>query len=72
MVRDIETASRASVELPQGYNVEYGGQVESESDAARTSRSRPLVIMGIFLVLFAGVPVGSRAALLVMVNLPLA
>ena len=72
VVEDIQEGVRSSVDLPEGYYVEYGGQFESAREATRTIGLLSLLsLAAIFLLLF--VEFGSvRQALLVMVNLPLA
>ena len=72
VVSEIRESIEASVELPPGYYIEYGGQFESASEATRTIGLLSLLsLAGIFLLLL--VEFGSvRQALLVMVNLPLA
>ncbi len=64
--------SVAGLALPPGYFVEYGGQFEAQQEAnLRLLVLGTLSIVGIFLLLCKGL--GSwRAALQVMVNIPLA
>jgi Cu/Ag efflux pump CusA len=64
--------SVSKLTLPQGYYVEYGGQFEAQQQAnLRLFILGTLSIVGIFLLLCRGL--GSwRAALQVMVNIPLA
>jgi CzcA family heavy metal efflux pump len=71
VVTDIRT-SVARLALPQGYFVEYGGQFEAQQEAnLRLLVLGTLSVVGIFLLLCKGL--GSwRAALQVMVNIPLA
>ncbi len=71
-VAEIERTVREQVHLPSGYHVEYGGQFESQEDATRTlSLLSALAVATIFLILYAEFR-STRAATLVMVNLPLA
>jgi len=71
-VDEIRANVLASVTMPQGYFVEYGGQFESEAQATRTISLLSIVsILGIYLLLY--LEFGSlKTALLVMVNLPFA
>jgi Cu/Ag efflux pump CusA len=61
-----------SVDLPEGYYVEYGGQFESGEAAARAiTLLSVLSILAIFLILYQEFE-SARTAFLIMVNLPLA
>jgi CzcA family heavy metal efflux pump len=72
VVEDIQQAIGSNVELPENYFVEYGGQFESARRATRTiAILSVLSIALIFLILYQEFS-SSRAALLIMVNLPLA
>ena len=72
VVQDIRQAISASVTLPQGYYVEYGGQFESaESATERLVLLGAVVIGGIFFLLVTAFG-AARDAALVMLNLPLA
>ncbi len=72
VVDDIRGSIESSIELPQGYYIVYGGQFESESQAARTIGVLSIVVVaGIFLLLFMAFR-SVKNALLIMVNLPLA
>jgi CzcA family heavy metal efflux pump len=72
VVETIRQRVDAGVEMPQGYYVEYGGQFEAASAAARTLLILgAAVVLGIFLLLYVALSSG-RDALLVMGNLPLA
>jgi CzcA family heavy metal efflux pump len=71
-VEDIRTRIGASVRLPQGYRVEYGGQFESEAEASRQLLWLSIgVVVAIFFVL-SSVFGSARDGLLIMVNLPMA
>ena len=71
-VEAIQANVSSSIDFPQGYFVEYGGQFESEARASQIISLLSIVaIMGIYLLLY--LEFGSlKTALLVMVNLPLA
>jgi CzcA family heavy metal efflux pump len=72
IIDDIRTGIEQQIRLPEGYYVVYGGQFESESRATRTLAYLGLIVVaGIFLLLFLAFR-NIRAALLIMVNLPLA
>ena len=72
VVEDIQEGIAQDVELPEGYFVEYGGQFESAREATRTITLLSLLSIGlIFLILYQEFR-STQAALLVMVNLPLA
>ena len=72
VVRGIQAEVDRVVLLPDGYRVEYGGQLESAERAAQVLLWVGLaVLMGIFLMLFTALGT-TRDAVLVMVNLPLA
>jgi Cu/Ag efflux pump CusA len=72
VVEDIRTRVAATVPMPPGYRVDYGGQFESAEQASRTLLLLGIaVILGIYGVLFVALSSG-RDALVVMVNLPLA
>jgi CzcA family heavy metal efflux pump len=72
VVKDIQDRVKAQVTLPQGYFIEYGGQFEAQQDA-----SRRLILLSffsliaIFFLLMKGMG-DWRAALQVMINVPLA
>ena len=72
VVGDIRAKVKQSVQLPQGYYIQYGGQYESEQRAAQN-----FLIFGILAVLAIGVLMyftvkSIPAMLMVMINLPLA
>jgi CzcA family heavy metal efflux pump len=72
VVNDIQNRIGASVTLPTGYRVEYGGQFESEASASRLLLWLGLaVILGIVVILTAAFRSFSDAAI-IMFNLPLA
>lgn len=72
VVDDIRAKVKQSVQLPQGYYIQYGGQYESEQRAAQN-----FLIFGILAVVAIAVLMyftvkSVPAMLMVMVNLPLA
>ena len=71
-VADIQAAIGQSVQLPEGYRIEYGGQFESEAEASRTLLMASLLsLMIVFLLLyteFGSVPLAT----VILLNLPLA
>ncbi len=72
VVNDIRTAISASITLPPGYFIEYGGQFESaQSAGTRLLMLGILVIVGIFFLLVTAFN-SARDAGLIMLNLPLA
>ncbi len=72
VVDDIKANITGTVDLPQGYYVEYGGQFESAAEATRMITLLSILsILAIFVALY--LEFGNfRLSLLVMVNLPLA
>jgi Cu/Ag efflux pump CusA len=72
VVKDIQDRIKTNVPLPRGYHIKYGGQFESAEAASRTLLLLgSLVVVGIFVLLYAALGSSTDAAL-VMVNLPLA
>ncbi|MDQ3749702.1 MAG: efflux RND transporter permease subunit [Acidobacteriota bacterium] len=72
VINDVRAAIGTSVQLPQGYFVQYGGQFEAQENASRLISILSIVaIAGIFLLLFIALK-SARSAVLVMANLPLA
>ena len=72
VIDDVRAAISRKVALPQGYFLQYGGQFESQEKASRQITLLSIfAIGGIFLLLFIALKT-TRAALLVMANLPLA
>jgi Cu/Ag efflux pump CusA len=72
VVQDIEQRIGAQVTLPQGYFVEYGGQFQASQEATRTLSVLSLFsLVAIFFLLIKALG-DWRAALQVMVNIPLA
>jgi CzcA family heavy metal efflux pump len=72
VVEDIREQVTATVKLPAGYHIEYGGQFESAAEASRRLVLLGIVVIaGILLLLYIALD-SLRDAALVMVNLPLA
>ena len=72
VVNDIQHKIEASVHLPEGYHVEYGGQFESEQAASRTLLITSLAsLLVIFLLLYNEFK-NAKESGVVLLNLPLA
>ncbi|SMB29008.1 Heavy metal efflux pump, CzcA family [Sterolibacterium denitrificans] len=72
VVEEMQARIGSEVGLPAGYHVEFGGQFESASAAARVLiLLGAAVVVGVFLLLFVAFHT-ARDALLVLLNLPLA
>lgn len=72
VVTDIQQRIAETVDLPQGYRVEYGGQYESQQRAMRRIViAGALVLIGIG-VLLATAFRSARDAFVILLNLPLA
>jgi Cu/Ag efflux pump CusA len=72
VVNDIRATVSASVPMPEGYRIEYGGQFESQQSASRRLLGLgAVVIAALFMILLLAFGRG-RDALLIMLNLPLA
>ena len=71
-VEEIQEKVGASVALPEGYRIEYGGQFESEARASQTLMLTSLLaLVIIFLLLFQEFR-NFRLAGIILLNLPLA
>lgn len=72
VIETIRTRITQNVHLPSGYYVVYGGQFEAQEKASRQLVLLSLLsVIGIYLLLVAAFK-STRAALLVLANLPLA
>jgi CzcA family heavy metal efflux pump len=72
VVERIKQRVTASVHLPTGYYIVYGGQYEAQTQAVNQMLLLGTVsVVGIFMLLFLALG-STRQALLVMANLPLA
>ena len=72
VVDDIRARVSAEVALPSGYFVQYGGQFESQQRSQRVIMLLGLASVFIIFMLLYQALGSAKAALLVMVNLPLA
>jgi len=72
VVQDIRDRVGADVTLPDGYNIEYGGQFESAEQATRRIVWLSLLSLSLILILLYMEFRSVRQTLLVVVNLPLA
>ena len=71
-VNDIQDKIESTVKLPEGYQVSYGGQFESEAEASRTlSIASCLAILCIFMLLYQEFKNFTQASI-ILVNIPLA
>ena len=72
VVQDIQRIISEKIVLPEGYNIEYGGQFEAEAEASKTLMITSLLsLLIIFLLLyqeFKDVKITS----IILINLPLA
>jgi CzcA family heavy metal efflux pump len=72
VVQDVQRRVQATVQLPPGYHLAYGGQFESEARASQRLLWMGLaVLVGIYAILLTAFR-SSREALIIMLNLPLA
>lgn len=72
VVNDMRRRIEASVPMPEGYRVEYGGQFESEQAASRILGLTSLLSVLIIFVLLYHQFRSTSQALVVLLNLPLA
>jgi CzcA family heavy metal efflux pump len=72
VVDGIRKAVAASVRLPAGYSIEYGGQFESEAAASRRLLWLGLTVVLGILVLLSAAFRSLGDAVIIMLNLPLA
>jgi cobalt-zinc-cadmium resistance protein CzcA len=71
-VQDVESRIKASVKLPEGYSINYGGQFETYLAARnRLVLVVPMALLLIFMLLFSAFQ-SVRQALLVFTGVPLA
>ena len=71
-VKEMQQKVNASLKLPQGYFLQWGGQFESQQSASRLIGVLSIFsFLGIFLVLYSHFK-SSRIVLQIMLNIPLA
>lgn len=71
-VEDIKKAINATIDLPDDYHIEYGGQFEAEAEASKTLLITSLLsLLMIFLILFYEFK-KVKTASTILLNLPLA
>jgi len=72
VVQEVQDRIKAQVQLPEGYFIEYGGQFEAQREATRTLSVLSIFsLVAIFFLLLKALG-DWRAALQVMINIPLA
>ena len=72
VVNDIQDKVGGSIQLPEGYHIEYGGQFESEQAASRTLLLTSLMsLLVIFLLLYNEFK-NAKESGVILLNLPLA
>ena len=72
VVNEIQKKVDASVKLPEGYHVEYGGQFESEAAASRTLfYTSMMALLVIFMLLYSEFKDAKESGI-VLLNLPFA
>lgn len=72
VVNEIQDRVKQTIQLPEGYHIEYGGQFESEQAASRTLAITSLMsIIVIFLLLYTEFKSAKEAGA-ILLNLPLA
>lgn len=72
VINDIQRDIDASVQLPEGYYLNYGGQFESEESASRTLAWASLCSLLVILMLLYGQFKDWAQALVILLNMPLA
>ena len=72
VVNEIQERVDASVRLPEGYHIEYGGQFESEAAASRTLLLTSLMSLIVIFMLLYNEFKDARESGVVLLNLPLA
>ncbi|HLP38171.1 efflux RND transporter permease subunit [Lacibacter sp.] len=72
VVDEIRKKIEASIKLPEGYRIEYGGQFESEAEASKTLLATSLLaLLVIFFLLYMEFK-NVKVSTIILLNLPLA
>jgi CzcA family heavy metal efflux pump len=71
-VDDVKARIGERVALPEGYRIEYGGQLESATSASRTLLIATLLAIGVIFLLLYGEFKNVTLSAIVLLNLPLA
>jgi CzcA family heavy metal efflux pump len=72
VVNDIQQQIDASIQLPEGYHIEYGGQFESEQAASRTLALTSFISIVIIFLLLYNEFRSVKESGVILLNLPLA
>lgn len=72
VVNDIQKKVNTTIQLPEGYHLEYGGQFESEQAASRTLLLTSFMSLIVIFLLLYNEFKDARESGVVMLNLPLA
>ncbi|MBI5645614.1 MAG: efflux RND transporter permease subunit [Ignavibacteriae bacterium] len=72
VITDIQARVAASLSLPEGYTIEYGGQFESEQQASKVIMLLSIVAVLLIVVILYLEFRSLQKTVLIMVNLPLA
>ena len=71
MVNDIHERVDASVKLPEGYHIEYGGQFESEQAASRTLALTTFMTNEVIILLLSQEFTSVEERAIILINLPM-
>ena len=71
-VNDIKEKISSTVDLPEGYYINYGGQFESEQAASRTLAAATILALIVIVLLLYQEFHNFKESLIILVNIPLA
>ncbi len=71
-VNEIEEVVNSTIDFPEGYRVQYGGQFESESKASQLLLITAILAIGVIFLLLYYEFKNVKLAFVVLINLPLA